>query len=246
MKKLNKKFIFIPLSALIIIFIFVILLNSVILPWYVSEPEFRMPNLIGKDKVEATQLLTKLNLNPILEGPKYDENFPKDRVIYHRPHEGTLVKEGRRVYLFISGGDPLLKMPTLIGKSLRDAKITIERSGLVIGEIEKIRSEFSANTVIEQKPEPDLNTEKGTVVDIKVSVGPKIGMIRVPNTLGKSLREAQKILRNNSLRIGKVNYHVSRSLLPNTVWDQIPSEGKLVSVGDSIDVWVTKTKLDDD
>jgi len=245
MKKSSKKFIFIPLSALIIIFILVILINSLILPWYVSAPEFRMPNLIGKDKVEAVNVLTKLNLNPILEGPKYDEDFAKDRVIYHRPHEGTLIKEGRRVYLFISGGDPLLKMPTLIGKSLRDAKITIERSGLVIGEIEKIRSEFAAHTVIEQTPEADLNIEKGTVVDIKVSVGPKVGMIRVPNTLGKSLREAQKIFRNNSLRVGKVNYSVSPNLLPNTIIDQFPSEGKLVSVGDSIDVWVTKTKLDE-
>jgi serine/threonine-protein kinase len=245
MKKISKKILFIPLISIIIIFTLIIFLNSFLLPWYVSEPEFKMPDLIGKDKIEAKSILENLNLNPILEGPKYDENVPKDKVIYHRPHAGTLVKEGRRVYLFISGGEPLLKSPTLIGKSLRDAKITIERAGLVLGEIEQLRSEFAANTVIGQDPEPDINIEKGTVFNIKVSVGPQIGMIRVPNTLGKSLRQAESILRNNSLKIGKINYQISPNLLPNTIIDQFPSEGKLVNIGDSIDVWVTKTKLDD-
>ncbi len=242
MKNFTKKIVFIPLTVIIIIFAIVILMNSVILPWYVEAPEFRVPNLIGKSQIEAVKILKSLKLNPILEGPKYDERVPKDRVIYHRPHANTLVKEGRRIYLYISGGEPLVKMPTIIGKTLRDAKITIERNGLVIGEIEKVRSEFAANTVIEQTPEPAENVKKGSVVDLKVSVGPKIGMIRVPNLLGKSLRAGEKLLRKNSLYIRKINHQYAPSLLPNTIYDQVPSEGRLVNVGDSIDVWVTTTK----
>jgi serine/threonine-protein kinase len=240
MKKITKKIVFVPLTVIIIIFAIVILMNSVILPWYVEAPEFRVPNLIGKSKTEAVKILKSLKLNPILEGPKYDENIPKDHVIYHRPHANTLVKEGRRIYLYISGGEPLVKMPTLVGKTLRDAKITVERNGLVLGEIEKVRSEFAAKTVIEQSPEANENVEKGSVVDMKVSVGPKIGMIRVPNLIGKSLRKGERLLRNNSLYVRKVNYQVSPNLLPNTIYDQFPSEGRLVNVGDSIDVWVTK------
>ena len=242
MKKFTKKIVFIPLTVIIIIFAIVILMNSVILPWYVDAPEFRVPNLIGKSQIEAVKILKSLKLNPILEGPKYDEHVPKDHVIYHRPHANTLVKEGRRIYLYISGGEPLVKMPTIIGKTLRDAKITIERNGLVIGKIEKVRSEFAANTVIEQTPESAENVKKGSVVDLKVSVGPKIGMIRVPNLLGKSLRAGEKLLRKNSLYIRKINHQYAPSLLPNTIYDQVPSEGRLVNVGDSIDVWVTTTK----
>ena len=99
MKKITKKIVFVPLTVIIIIFAIVILMNSVILPWYVEAPEFRVPNLIGKSKTEAVKILKSLKLNPILEGPKYDENIPKDHVIYHRPHANTLVKEGRRIYL---------------------------------------------------------------------------------------------------------------------------------------------------
>ncbi|NOX19597.1 MAG: PASTA domain-containing protein [Chlorobi bacterium] len=244
MKKITKKIVFIPLAVIFIIIAFVILMNSVILPWYVEAPEFRVPNLIGKSKTEAVKILVSLKLNPIIEGPKYDENVPKDHVIYCRPHANTLVKEGRRIYLYISGGEPLVKMPTLVGKTLRDAKITVERNGLIIGEIEKVRSEFAAGTVIEQTPEANENIAKGSVVDMKVSVGPKIGMIRVPNLIGKSLRKGERLLRNNSLFIRKVNYQISPNLLPNTIFDQLPSEGRLVNVGDSIDVWVTKSKVE--
>ncbi len=244
MKYLKKKIVLIPLSVLAAIVFVVVILDWFILPWYVSAPEFEMPNLINKHKVEAINILKSMNLNPIEQGPKFDENVPKDRVIYHRPRAGTRVKEGRRVYLFISGGEPLLKAPILVGKTFRDAKITIERLGLELGEIENVRSEFAANTVIGQDPEEDSNIEKGTIINLKVSVGPRVGMIRVPNIYGKSLTEAGQILRSNSLKVGRVNYQVSPNLVPNTVIDQIPSEGKLLSVGDSVDVWVTKAKVD--
>lgn len=244
MKILSRKIVLIPSIFLAALFLLVLLADSIILPWYVDAETFEMPNLVGKNKVEAVNILKSMNLNPIEEGPKFDENIPKDRVIYHRPREGASVKEGRRVYLFVSGGDPLLMSPSLVGKTFRDAKITLERKGLVMGEVEKVRSEFDANLIIEQDPEEGIKIEKGTVVNLKVSVGPRIGMVKVPTIYGRSLREAERILRRNSLKLGRVNHTVNRSLLPNTVWDQIPSEGKLLAVGDSVDVWVTKT--DDD
>lgn len=244
MKYLKKKIIIIPLSIFAAIFVVLIFFDWLVLPWYVSAPEIEMPNLINKHKVEAINILKSKNLNPIEQGPKFDENVPKDRIIYHRPRAGTIIKEGRRVYLFVSGGEPLLKSPILVGKTFRDAKITIERLGLVLGNVENVRSEFAANTVIEQDPKEDSNIEKGTTINLKVSVGPRVGMIRVPNIYGKSLTEAGQILRSNSLKVGRVNYQVSPNLVPNTVIDQIPSEGKLLSVGDSVDVWVTKAKVD--
>ena len=244
MKKTTKKIVSIPITLLVLFVGIVLIMNSYVLPWYVSSPEFRMPTLEGRNKIEATNILKHLGLRPILVGPRYDEKVPKDRVIFQRPHSGTMIKEGRRVYLYISGGEPLLKSPTLIGKTFRDAKITIERMGLIVGTVERVQSDFAANTVIGQEPEKDINIKKGSVVNLKVSVGPKVGMVYAPALLGKSLREGKKLLRRNSLRLGTVNYQVSPNMLPNTIIDQIPTEGRLISVGDSVVVWVTKSKDD--
>ena len=80
----------------------------------------------------------------------------------------------------------------------------------------------------------------GSAINVKVSLGPQIGMIRVPNILGKSLKEAEGILKYNSLRVGFRTYINSSTLLPNTVVDQQPSENTLVPIGDSVNVVLTQ------
>lgn len=216
------------------------LFDKVIMPKYVEAPEVKLPDLVGKHINEATTLLKELELNPVIKGTRYDENFPKDHVMFQNPPGNSNVKVHRNIYLFVSGGDPLVKMPDLEGKTLRDAKITLERLGLEIKRIEKVRSEYPADIVVAQEIPVGSNLAKGDSILIKVSVGPKVGMIRVPNLLGKSLREGKRVLRNNSLKIGKITYQFSPNLLPNTIIDQYPSENKLVAIGDSVDVFVTR------
>jgi serine/threonine-protein kinase len=133
-------------------------------------------------------------------------------------------------------------MPSLLGKTVRDAKITVERLGLVIDTLLNVRSEFPAKTVVEQSINEGEFLAKGDSVTLKISIGPQVGMVRVPNLISKSLAEAERILRELSLRIGKKTYLASPNLLPNTVIDQYPSEDKLVSYGDSVDVVLTQSR----
>lgn len=239
-----KKFILKSISVVIILIVgsigVLLAADKLFFPWYVDRPEHVVPDVTGMHKDEAIKLLNENKLNYVLEGPKYDSRFSKDHVILQNPLPGKIVKENRRVYLFISGGDPLIKMPSLVGKTKRDAKISVERLGLVIDTLMNVRSEFPSDLVVEQIPEEGEKIPKGSGVSLSISVGPRIGMIRVPPLLGKSLKEGTKLLRNNSLRLGKINYMASPNWLPNTIIDQYPSEDKLVNVGDSVDVLVTK------
>lgn len=240
MKKFIKKFIIISTGILLFFLLVVIALNDYVLPWYVSAPELKLPNIVGKNKVEAIDTLKALKLVPIDNGIRYDARYPKNTVIFQNPHAGSIVKENRRVYILVSGGEPMISMPLLVGKTIRDAKITLERLGLKMCKPQFTRSEYPANTIVEQEYPQGKYLVKGDSVLLKVSVGPQIGMIRVPNLLGKSLYAAKRILRNNSLKLGKINYQKSPNLLPNTVIDQYPSENQLVNIGDSVDVFITK------
>lgn len=242
MSILNKKYIKYPVIIIAVAIIFLIIFDKAIMPWYVSAEEVVVPDFVGQTKESALQALKDLGLKPIEEGPKYDENIPKDHIIFQTPKPGSTVKVGRRIYLYISGGDPLIKMPSLLGKTVRDAKITVERLGLVIDTLLNVRSEFPAKTVVEQSINEGEFLAKGDSVTLKISIGPQVGMVRVPNLISKSLSEAEKILRDLSLRIGKKTYLSSPNLLPNTVIDQYPSEDKLVSYGDSVDVVLTQSR----
>lgn len=242
MKKIPKKYWVIPLVGLISILIILIIVDNIILPYYVSATEYRVPDVVNMHKDEAIRILKELNLNPIVHTSRYDQKYEKDHVMFQNPYPNTLVKEGRRIYLTISGGEQTVKMPNLINKTVRDAQITLERVGLVLDSVENVESEFLPNTVVEQQYREGTDLYQGTLVSIKVSIGPKLGMVRVPNILGKSLNEAENILKTYSLRIGIKTFIHSTTLLPNTVVDQQPSQDDLVAVGDSIDVVITQSK----
>ena len=242
MKKLFRKYLVIPLVFLIALFIILLIIDSFILPYYVSAEELKVPNVVGMNKDQAIRVLSKMNLNPVIQTSRYDERFGKDQVIFQKPLANTNVKENRRIYLTVSGGVQTVTMPFLINKTVRDAQINLERIGLVLDQIEEVESELPPNFIVEQQYLEGKELPKGTLVWIKVSVGPKIGMVRVPNILGKSFVEAENILRGVSLRIGLRTYIHSNSLLPNTVVDQQPSENSLVSVGDSVNVVLTLNK----
>lgn len=227
----------IVLTILILIFIGI---DNFLMPTIVSSQEHELPDLEGKLKEDAVALLEKLNLNPVIEGPRYDEKVPKDHVIFQNPRPGTLVKENRRIYIYISGGDPLISMPALNGKTIRDGKVTVERLGLILGEIEMVRSEYPKDIIISQNYDAGIRLAKGDTVKLEVSVGPQVGMIRVPTLIGDLLSGAEKKLRDNSLYIGKISFIASNSLLPNTIMEQYPSPDELVPYGDSIDVFVAK------
>jgi serine/threonine-protein kinase len=242
MKKLFRKYLVIPLVFLIALFIILLIIDTFILPYYVSAEELKVPNVVGMNKDQAIRVLSEMNLNPVIQTSRYDERFGKDQVIFQKPLSNTNVKENRRIYLTVSGGVQTVTMPFLINKTVRDAQINLERIGLVLNQIEEVESELPPNFIVEQQYLEGKELPKGTLVWIKVSVGPKIGMVRVPNILGKSFVEAENILRGVSLRIGLRTYIHSNSLLPNTVVDQQPSENSLVSVGDSVNVVLTLNK----
>jgi serine/threonine-protein kinase len=186
--------------------------------------------------------LEENKMNAIIEGPRYSDEYPVDHVIYQKPEAGSIVKENRGVQIIISGGNPLTKMPYLIDKTLRDATVTIERLGFVLDEIVEVKDEAKANTIVEQYPKEGTNLQKGTKIKLKVSVGPNIGMVRVPDLLGLSFKEAEAVIHKNSLVVGKINYQESKNLLPNTVVAQYPAQNKLINVGESIDLFITKSQ----
>lgn len=242
MKKLPKKIFVIPAVFVISVLVLLIILDVIVLPYYVSGNEYSVPNVVGMNKNVAIKTLEDLGLNPIITTSRYDEKFKKDAVIFQKPLPNAKVKDGRRIYLTISGGEQMINVPNLINKTIRDAQITLERNGLMLGKIDSVESEFPPDIVCDQDILEGREIAKGSSIGIKVSLGPKIGMIRVPGILGRTLNDAENILKSNSLRIGNMSYIKSTTMLPNTVVDQQPSEGTLVPQNDSVNVVLTQSK----
>ena len=220
---------------------FIVLLNDVIMPWYVSEPEEKVPSVISMKEEKALDILKKANLEPVISDTTFDERYPRGTIILQKPNGGETVKEGRRIYLFVSGGEPVVLVPSLKGKSVRDAKFSLERIGLKLGNVNNVPSTNPKNMIYDQQYVEGTPLKKGDSVGVTVSAGEEYGEITVPDLIGKSLTEAEQILADSSLSVGKINYQPSFSLLPNTVLDQYPSKGNKANKGDQVDLFVTKS-----
>ena len=237
---ISKRFITLSVIVLIAFIGIVLLLNDVVLPWYVSRPEKKVPWVVGMNKDKAMQLLKDSSLVPVIGDTTFDAKFPEGTIIYQKPNADETVKIGRRVYLFVSGGEPVVNVPDLKGKSLRDAKFALDRVGLVLGKVDSVISDNPKNMIFDQQYIAGTPLKQGDSVGVSMSTGSEFGSVIVPNLLGKPLTEAEKILSDNLLKVGKISYQTSYSMLPNTVLDQYPSKGNKLNPGDAVDLFVTK------
>lgn len=228
------------LLILLGVLLFFIILDNLFFPWYVSSSETVVPSVVGKSEQDAFQILEDAGFDPKIADTSYGADFPKGHIFLQKPDAGKVVKEGRDIYLFISGGEQIVAVPKLKGKTLVDAKFSLERLELKLGRVKEIPSSQPKDMIFDQELAEGTRIKKGESVGVTISMGKGVGSITVPDLIGKSLAEARRILMDSSLVVGKVNYQISQSLLPNTILDQYPSKGNKINPGDQVDLFVTK------
>jgi beta-lactam-binding protein with PASTA domain len=219
-----------------------ILINYVLLPMYVNHgSRHPVPRVVGLPYDQAKTVLDSARLVAVEGGTRADPTYPAGTVTSQNPLPGAVVKEGRRVYLALSGGEVLVAVPLLRGKSVRDARFALERNGLQLGSFAYDYSEsFPENTIIDQSLRADVKVAKGTSVAVTISRGRSDQEMTVPSLIGKTLTEAQKILEGAGLKVGIVTSQPSFDLLPNTIVDQFPRPGENAKVGTEVDLFVVK------
>jgi serine/threonine-protein kinase len=152
------------------------------------------------------------------------------------------VKNGRRVYLTISGGEQDAVVPSLRGRSIRDAKFALDRAGLRQGALQyQVSTELPEGTIISQDVPPGNKMKHNSFISFVVSAGESIDSIYVPSLVGKTYSEAIKILKEKGLRTGNITYQLNEELVPNTVIDQLPREDEIVTTQKEVDLFISQS-----
>jgi len=230
-----------------IIIIFIVIIDNFIMPAYVQKGETtKVPDVVGLPIAEAKKKLLDFGLEPKEAEYKNDKRYKTGTVILQNPIAESEVKYGRGVYLTISGGEELVSVPNLRGKSTREASFNLERCGLKIGSISYEPSEnIFPNTIIRQGIQPNKKVISGSRIDIVISQGRSTDTRLVPDVSSKTVSEAEKLFSNSGFKVGKVTYQNNQDLLPNTVIEQSPRAGVFMQLGTVIDLIVaqkTETK----
>ncbi|MCX7834139.1 MAG: PASTA domain-containing protein [Ignavibacteria bacterium] len=227
-----------------IIFVLVLVLNYVAMPLYVKHSSLtKVPDVVGLHFNEAKKILEDAGLNVKQGDIRYDSTTPVGTILEQSPTAGEIVKSGRRVYLVICGGEQLVEVPRLSGRTIRDAKFTLDQRNLQIGEItKKFSNQYPEDVVISQVIQPGSKVKRMTKIDVIVSNGPQIGNIIIPDLIGKKLEEAKKILTEKKLKVGRITYQTS-DLPAGQILDQYPKKDKSAVENTPVDLFVAKKKV---
>ncbi len=132
-------------------------------------------------------------------------------------------------------------VPEVVGKpSAFEAEQSITDAGLrLAADVKtKVDPKAAAGSVLEQTPPPGETAEKDTEVSILVATGD--GKLTVPNVVGKTAPEAEKLLRDEGLSLGQATPQPLD--LKAKIESQIPAAKEIVEEGKPVDIFLAVPK----
>ena len=204
-----------------------------------SSAEITVPDVTGRPVALAKQLLEAQNLRVNI-AETYDANVPAGQVAKQSPEAGSVVKEQRVITIYVSKGGEELTMPDLKGLSKSAVEEKLRKMGLVVGSVYMKESDKDVGTVLDQDPQPGSKINTGKSVDITVSKGKKVQLVKVPDFTGGTIDAAKSSLKSLGLKVGSVSKQNSKQA-SGTIISQSPN-GTSVEEGTSIDFVVSNGK----
>jgi beta-lactam-binding protein with PASTA domain len=231
------------LAALIGLFF---LFDKALMPLYVKGGKaVVVPDVSGKSFEDAEQQLKELGLVAKRGYEIYDPKKKLGTVLSQNPLPQSKVKQGRSVYLSVNTARrENVPLPDFKGRTITDAKLTLERLNLRLGKVEEVdvTKKEEDGVILSQSIAPGTNVGVETVVSFKIGRLPlQDGKLQgvLPDVLQKTLSEAEAMIVTAGFTIGRVQYRYSTSLVPNTVIAQSPKQGELVPLGKPVDLVVS-------
>ncbi|MEO1815597.1 MAG: Stk1 family PASTA domain-containing Ser/Thr kinase [Acetobacterium sp.] len=131
-----------------------------------------VPSVIGLSETEAIKAIETANFVVGEIKREYNSNYNADIVFQMNPNGNTTANEGTKVTIYVSKGEDLVAVPSVVGQTEADAKSTITNAGLTVGGITyETSSDYSKGMVMKQSPTDGNQVTKGAEVAIVVSSG---------------------------------------------------------------------------
>ncbi|MDP4706333.1 MAG: PASTA domain-containing protein [Ilumatobacteraceae bacterium] len=208
-----------------------------------QKDSYAIPDLIGVDQGEATNLVTEFKWE-IVVVEEANEELPVGAVIRTDPETGKKLETGKALTFVVSTGPPPVPLPELNGLDAATALATLTDGGLVLGvETPEYSEEVPVGVIIRWaiSLQPTLvagqEVIKGTAVDTFVSQGPAPRV--VPDLTGMSIDSATSALTDLQLTINRGDDQFS-IVAAGGVATQSPAPGESLARGTAVTVAISK------
>jgi beta-lactam-binding protein with PASTA domain len=170
----KSKYFFIHTGIILVVILLIFMGTIKFLNSYTNHGEYvEVPDVTGKKILdlpssEGAEAVTFQIIDSI-----YDPREKPGIVLRQDPLPQSKVKHNRTVYLYVTGMvPPQIKMPKLIDRSERQARLIIETYGLKVGSVELKEADCNgcvlSQTIKGEEVAPGTSVKKGSVVSLVV------------------------------------------------------------------------------
>jgi len=229
---------------IIILLVLYLIADIIIMPIITRQgSEFELYDIREMQIADAEELLALRGLSLEITSEEYHFDKPEGTILSQYPAPITMVKSGRIIRVVASIGQKDVKVPKLSGISVRQAKLHIESSDLVLGDIAwTFVDSLPERIVVFSYPAEGRDVPIGTPINLMVNRGSLTNVTFMPKLIGLALEEARVKIDDAKLVIGLVKYVTNENYLPETVLEQSVEEATELEHGEEIDLVVSSTE----
>ena len=248
---LISKVFFKNLFRAVIITLVVIFGSLLFLHIYTGHGRVRqVPDFKGMNTIEVEKAAKRHKLQFVIIDSIYSQQVEKGHVVLQHPEPGINVKKNRKIFLTINAVKPeMIKVPNVVGLSLRQAKSLLETSGLIIGKLSFV-PDLARNNVLKQKNngieiEEGDSLKKNAVIDLVLGKGLSNQKTPVPDLVSLHLEIAKQKILGFSLNLGAYTFDETikdeEDSVTAFIWKQNPeyAEDYRIPLGSSVYIWLT-------
>jgi serine/threonine-protein kinase len=196
-----------------------------------GPPPVPVPNVVGEPLDAAVAAIRSAGLEPEVRR-SYHDTVPEGDVISQSPERGK-APEGSALTITVSRGHAPVVVPKVVGSTQDDAERVLEDAGFRVIVRTAYSDDVDRGDVIRVEPGQGARIAYGSAVTLTVSQGPE--RFPAPDLRGLTPQEAEA--RGESLGLVVTFFYVPNT--PQTVViSQSPEVGEIVTVGDTIQVFV--------
>lgn len=212
---------------------------------------YAVPDFYGMDLREVDQLTRAKKMRFKVIDSVFNSQVDPGTVVDQNPFPGFRVKVNRTIFLTINATNPeMVKMPNLVGVSLRQAKAILETQGLEVGRLRYV-PDIALNNVLRQLYEENEIAAgefiiKGATVDLVLGQGLSSTSVPVPDFTGYTFYKARDKITDSYFNVGALIFdntvRTVEDTLTSFVWKQRPAhfENASIRLGSTVDLWFTR------
>jgi beta-lactam-binding protein with PASTA domain/tRNA A-37 threonylcarbamoyl transferase component Bud32 len=195
-----------------------------------------VPNVVNETSAYAKKAIEDAGFVYKPESEPSDDT-DEGHVTRTDPAAGVMLNPTSTVTVYVSTGPSAVEVPDVTGMSQDEAKTELEKYDLVLGRVDSDeKPKVKKDEVFATEPAAGKKVKPGTSVTVFVGTG----LVKLPNVVGLSLKDAKKILEDDlGLTVVPEN-SPSAERPPGEVLAQDPFLGTLVPIDSSVTLTIAE------